>query len=91
MAETIRTPYSKFQAFCRQERITLDEIGELLGMDKSMVSKRMNGTGADFSADDVRKICLHYGISADVFFVDKEVSFEKPNNDGKSSSDKENT
>lgn len=47
-------------------------------MDKSMVSKRMNGTGADFSADDVRKICLHYGISADVFFVDKEVSFEKP-------------
>ena len=79
MAETMRTPYSKFQAFCRRERITLDEIGELLGMDKSMVSKLMNGTGADFSADDVRKICLHYGISADVFFVDKEVSFEKPN------------
>ena len=34
MAETIRTPYSKFQAFCRRERITLDEIGRRMRFEK---------------------------------------------------------
>ena len=57
-----------------ENNITNLEIARLLNVTKSVITKRLNGTGADFSTSEVRKICLHYGISADVYFVDYKVS-----------------
>jgi len=67
-------PYTKFRAWMQENGVQANEIADLLGIGKSAVSKRLNGTGADFSAGEVRTICLHYGISADTFFVANKVS-----------------
>lgn len=67
-------PYTKFMAWMKEHGVQANEIADLLGVGKSSVSKRLNGTGADFSAAEVRTICLHYGISADEFFVANKVS-----------------
>lgn len=67
-------PYTKFIAWMRENGIQASEVADELGISKSMFSKRVNGTGADFSAEEVRRICVRYGISADAFFVDYKVS-----------------
>lgn len=66
--------YTKFMAWMKEHDVQANEIADLLGIGKSSVSKRLNGTGADFSAAEIRTICLHYGISADEFFVAYKVS-----------------
>lgn len=74
MSGLTHPPYTKFKAWMEENKVTNIELADLLNVTKSVITKRLNGTGADFSVSEVRTICMRYGISADVFFVDYRVS-----------------
>lgn len=70
----MHNPYTKFMAWMKENDVKPKDLYELLGLTKGQLSKRLNGTGADFTVAEVRTICLHYGISADDYFVTYKVS-----------------
>lgn len=74
MAETKHPAYTKFKCWMTENHVTNEDIGAVIGKSRFGVSQRINGTGPDFSAEEVRKICLRYGISADAYFVANKVS-----------------
>ena len=63
-----REPYMKFKGYLVENRIQQVEVANLLGMSKASINKKLNGTGSDFSVQDLKKICIKYSISADKFF-----------------------
>jgi DNA-binding XRE family transcriptional regulator len=63
-------PYSKFQGFCKENRITLKDIGDLLGLTLSTVCSKNNGQ-ADYKMEEINKICDHFGVSSDIFRTQK--------------------
>lgn len=67
-------PYTKFMAWMKEHDVTAKEIAALLNHSRGAISKKLNGTGADFTLSEVRKICLEYSISADDYFVAYKVS-----------------
>lgn len=67
-------PYSKFKAYMDENSIKQEDLAAFLGKTISCVNQNLNGTGGDFSMKEIRKICLHYHISSDKYFVDQNVS-----------------
>lgn len=63
-----RKPYLKLKAYFVERGITQTEVAKFLGIPKSNLSTRINGSGADFRLDEVRKICKHYCIDANEYF-----------------------
>lgn len=63
-----REPYGKFKGYLVENNIQQKEVADLLEMSNASFNKKLNGTGADFSVQDLKKICLKYDISADKFF-----------------------
>jgi hypothetical protein len=59
-------PYSKFQGFLKENRIQLQEIGNLLNLAVATVSEKNNGQ-ADYKMSEINKICDHFGISSELF------------------------
>ena len=72
--ERRHVPYSKFKAYMDENNIRQEELAMLLGKTTSSVNQNLNGTGGDFSMREVRKICLAYNISSDMYFVSQKVS-----------------
>ncbi|MGG4552562.1 helix-turn-helix domain-containing protein [Paenibacillus humicus] len=70
-------PYTKFKAFLSENGVKQSEVATLLGKSNSALNQNLNGTGGDFSLSEVRVICLHYGISADEYFLRPQVSNTK--------------
>lgn len=60
--------YLKFKAWLVANKIKQNEIAELLGISLENTNAKLNGR-QDFTLAQVKKICEHYGISADEFFV----------------------
>ena len=58
----------KFKGYCAENGIKQKEICELLGLTKSTVSSKMNGR-YPWTLEQIKKLCRHYGISADIYFV----------------------
>lgn len=58
----------KFKGYCAEHNIRQREIAELLDLNPQTVNRKMNGKEA-FTLEQVKKICEHYGISADTYFV----------------------
>ncbi|MBP1905686.1 transcriptional regulator with XRE-family HTH domain [Paenibacillus turicensis] len=71
------TPYTKFKAFLSENGVKQSDVALLLGKSKPALNQNLNGTGGDFSLSEVRKICLHYKISADEYFLRPQVSNTK--------------
>lgn len=67
-------PYTKFKNYLDENDIKQQDIAELLEKSVSAVNQNLNGTGGDFSVSEIRKICLKYRISSDVYFFDQNVS-----------------
>ncbi|MGD6894322.1 helix-turn-helix domain-containing protein [Bacillus infantis] len=67
-------PYSKFKAFLVENRINQREVADLLGKSISALNQNLNGTGGDFSLEDLRVICNKFNISADDYFLYPGVS-----------------
>lgn len=58
----------KFKGYCVENGIKQKEICEILGLSKSIVNAKMNGR-LDWTLEQVKTLCKHYGISADIYFV----------------------
>jgi len=72
------TPYSKFKAFLVENNIHQREVAEMLGKSVSALNQNLNGTGGDFSLDELRVLCRNFNISADDYFLYPGVSKKKP-------------
>lgn len=69
-----RQPYTKFKAWMQENGIRQDELAEIIGKSRNVVNQKLNGTGGDFTMEEVRKICQYFKISADTFFIIQKVS-----------------
>ena len=67
-------PYTKFKALMQEQNIKQKELAVLINKTVTSVNQNLNGTGGDFSMSEVRKICLAYNISCDLFFIKQKVS-----------------
>lgn len=58
----------KFKGYCAENRIKQTEIAELLGITVQSVNNKINGR-QEFTLPEVKLLCTHYGISADIYFL----------------------
>lgn len=58
----------KFKGYCVENGIKQKELAELLDLSISVVNQKMNGR-LDWTLEQVKTLCKHYGISADIYFV----------------------
>ena len=58
----------KFKGYCVENGIKQTEIAELLNLSSSVVNQKMNGR-LDWTLEQVRTLCQHFKISADIYFV----------------------
>lgn len=56
----------QFKGWMVANKVTQGEIAELLGISLQSVNMKVNGR-QEFTLPQVKTICQHYGISADVF------------------------
>lgn len=70
-------PYTKLKAYLNEIGMRQEELGAMIGITKSAINQKLNGTGGDFSMKEVRKICLTLNISADEYFIEQKVSKTK--------------
>ncbi|MFK8243885.1 MULTISPECIES: XRE family transcriptional regulator [unclassified Facklamia] len=63
-----RPPYNEFKAWMITHSVTRNELKKLLGLTDSTLSHRLNGTGADFSLDEIRLMIGEYGNDIANFF-----------------------
>lgn len=63
-----RATYNKFKGFLVENGIQQKEVAKLLNISVPTFNKKLNGTGSDFSIQDVKKICSRYNIKAEIFF-----------------------
>lgn len=64
-----RKPYTKFKAFLVENGIKQQEVAKLLDKSKSALNQNINGTGGDFSLEELRVLATTYKISIDTFFI----------------------
>ena len=57
----------KFKGFLAENGIKQAEIADLLKIDVANVNLKVNGK-QPFTLDQVKTLCLHYGISANDYF-----------------------
>jgi transcriptional regulator with XRE-family HTH domain len=69
-SKLIHPPYSKFMGYMKENGIKLQELADVVGSTMPTVSRKNNGY-ADYSMDEVNKICDYYGISMDFFRTNK--------------------
>ena len=58
----------KFKGFCAENGIKQAELADLLNLSISTINRKMNGR-EQFTLDQVRTLCRHFKISADIYFV----------------------
>lgn len=63
-----RVKYSKLKGFLVEKNIKQKDVAELLNMTISTFNKKLNGTGADFTMQEARLICMKYNVKAEIFF-----------------------
>lgn len=56
----------KFKGWLAESQITQREIADLLNLSQQSVYKKVNGK-EDFTLVQIKTICEHYNISADIF------------------------
>ncbi len=67
-------PYLKFKAFLIENNIKQRDVADLLKKSISALNQNLNGTGGDFSLEEIRILCREYNISADDYFLYPQVS-----------------
>ena len=72
--ERKRIPYLEFKHYLDSNNISQAYIGEIIGLKKSAVNQKINGTGGDFTVEEVKLICIELGISAQEYFFPELVS-----------------
>jgi transcriptional regulator with XRE-family HTH domain len=63
-----RSRMLKFKGYCAEHGIKQKEVADLLGITIESVNRKINGK-EPFTFEQVKKLCDHYKISADVYFI----------------------
>lgn len=58
----------KFKGYCVENGIKQSEVAKILRINRYAVNRKLNGH-EPFTLEQVRTLCQHYGISADIYFV----------------------
>ena len=58
----------KFKAWLVENNIKQAEIASVLGISRELTNAKINGR-EEFTLAQVKTLCEHYKISADIFFV----------------------
>ena len=58
----------RFKGYMALHDIKQTEIAKLLGIEVQNVNAKVNGR-QEFTLEQIRILCQHYGISADDFFI----------------------
>jgi plasmid maintenance system antidote protein VapI len=58
----------KFKGYCAERKIKSKDIAKILGINEKFANKKMNGK-EPFTLEQVKKLCKHFGISADEYFI----------------------
>lgn len=61
--EKIREPHKRFKEFLIINNINQKELAEKLGRSPSFFSRALNGTGKQFTADDILRMNCLLGIN----------------------------
>ena len=64
----VRKPYYKFKGYLAENNIKQKDVAVLINMSSSTFSKKLSGKGSDFSIQDLKEICQHLKIKAEIFF-----------------------
>ena len=64
-----KQPYWKLKGFLAENNIKQKQVAELLGISVPAFNKRLNGTGADFSIREARKICTTFNANVEIFLT----------------------
>lgn len=64
-----RDPYFKFKGWMVENQISQQQLADILHMNRTQLNQRLNGTGADFTLDEIRKIKEVFQIKTDEFFL----------------------
>lgn len=68
MQKLIHNPYNKFKGWLVENNLTYSDIGDVLGLNKTTVSLKINGQ-SDFYLSEVILLIKEYGLSFDIFFT----------------------
>ena len=69
MSQRKRPPYKEFIAWMIVNDVKRQDLQDLLGVTSATLSHRLNGTGADFTMEEVRTIINKYGEEVSAFFL----------------------
>lgn len=58
----------KFKGYCAENNISQKEIADILNITIQNANAKLNGR-QDFTLSQVKILCQHYGISADIYFL----------------------
>lgn len=58
----------RFKGFCAENKIKQSEIAEILNITVQSVNRKLNEK-EPFTLEQVKTLCNHFKISADVYFV----------------------
>lgn len=58
---------SKFKIYCTEHQIRQSEIAKVLGVSVCTVNRKLNNRSV-FTLQEVKTLCVRYGISADTYF-----------------------
>jgi plasmid maintenance system antidote protein VapI len=58
----------RFKGFCAENKIKQSEIAEILNITVQSVNRKLNEK-EPFTFEQVKTLCNHFKISADVYFV----------------------
>lgn len=58
----------KFKAWLVENKIRQAEVASILGISRELTNAKINGR-VEFTLAQVKTLCEHYGLSADIFFV----------------------
>lgn len=61
--------YGKLRGYFTENNITREEVAKLLDINRSTLSSKLNKNKADFTIEEVRLICLKYGLDMNEFFL----------------------
>lgn len=61
--------YAKLKGFFVEHGIRLQEVADLLHINRSTLSSKINRNRADFTLREARKLCKTYELDANEFFL----------------------
>ncbi|MFZ8015666.1 helix-turn-helix domain-containing protein [Fusobacterium watanabei] len=60
--------YIKLKQFMLEKKIKSKDMAKILGISKSLFSKKINRKGSDFNLNEVRTICQKYNLDGNIYF-----------------------